>query len=48
MYLSYLFFLLQFCIILGAIIAVVAPVGGIRTIVVSIKTYKFYSWWWWL
>ncbi|XP_050885379.1 lysine histidine transporter-like 5 [Lathyrus oleraceus] len=31
------------CITLGCIIAIVAPVGGIRTIVVSIKTYKFYS-----
>ncbi|WJX30393.1 hypothetical protein P8452_18938 [Trifolium repens] len=31
------------CITIGVTIAVVAPVGGIRTIIVSAQTYKFYS-----
>ncbi|XP_020208936.2 lysine histidine transporter-like 5 [Cajanus cajan] len=31
------------CIILGTIVAVVAPIGGVRTIVVSAKTYKLFS-----
>ncbi|PNX96464.1 lysine/histidine transporter 1-like protein, partial [Trifolium pratense] len=31
------------CIAIGVTIAVVAPVGGIRTIIVSAQTYKFYS-----
>ncbi|XP_058775197.1 lysine histidine transporter-like 5 [Vicia villosa] len=31
------------CIALGTVISIVAPVGGIRTIIVSIKTYKLFS-----
>ncbi|WJX36402.1 hypothetical protein P8452_24283 [Trifolium repens] len=31
------------CITIGFTIAIVAPIGGIRTIVVSAQTYKFYS-----
>ncbi|KAK7401487.1 hypothetical protein VNO78_13013 [Psophocarpus tetragonolobus] len=31
------------CIIVGTVIALVAPIGGIRTIIVSAKTYKMFS-----
>ncbi|KAH1113207.1 hypothetical protein GLYMA_04G255200v4 [Glycine max] len=31
------------CVIVGGIIAVVAPIGGVRTIIVSAKTYKLFS-----
>ncbi|KAI5440380.1 hypothetical protein KIW84_010031 [Lathyrus oleraceus] len=31
------------CIAVGCVIAIIAPIGGIRTIIVSMKTYKFLS-----
>ncbi|KAL3526151.1 hypothetical protein ACH5RR_014523 [Cinchona calisaya] len=31
------------CIVLGVILMVVAPIGGLRQIILSAKTYKFYS-----
>ncbi|XP_031108164.1 lysine histidine transporter 1 isoform X1 [Ipomoea triloba] len=31
------------CIVLGVLLMVVAPIGGLRTIIVQAKTYKFYS-----
>jgi len=34
---------LQLSIIVGLMIACLAPIGGIRTIVVSAKTYKLFS-----
>jgi hypothetical protein len=33
----------QICIILGVILTIVAPIGGLRQIILSAKTYKFYS-----
>lgn len=33
----------QMCIILGVTLMVVAPIGALRTIIVSAKTYKFFS-----
>ncbi|KAF7836445.1 lysine histidine transporter-like 5 [Senna tora] len=33
----------MFCAICGVLIACVAPIGGIRTIIVSAKTYKMFS-----
>ncbi|RYR55812.1 hypothetical protein Ahy_A05g021686 [Arachis hypogaea] len=40
---SYHFFLSQVCITIGLFIAITAPIGGVRTIILSIKTYKFFS-----
>ncbi|CAO2832959.1 unnamed protein product [Amaranthus hypochondriacus] len=31
------------CIVLGVLLMVLAPIGGLRTIILSAKTYKFYS-----
>ncbi|XP_058227815.1 lysine histidine transporter 1-like [Rhododendron vialii] len=31
------------CIILGVILMIVSPIGGLRTIIIQAKTYKFYS-----
>lgn len=31
------------CIILGVILMIVSPIGGLRTIIINAKTYKFYS-----
>jgi amino acid permease len=31
------------CIILGVCLMIVAPIGGLRTIIIQAKTYKFYS-----
>ncbi|XP_072965112.1 lysine histidine transporter 1-like isoform X2 [Typha angustifolia] len=31
------------CIILGVILMIVAPIGGLRQIIIKAKTYKFYS-----
>jgi hypothetical protein len=33
----------QICIVLGVILMIVAPIGGLRQIIISAKTYKFYS-----
>ncbi|RID46369.1 hypothetical protein BRARA_I03034 [Brassica rapa] len=32
-----------FCIIVGVILTVMAPIGGLRTIIVNASTYKFFS-----
>ncbi|KAJ4916678.1 Lysine histidine transporter 2 [Raphanus sativus] len=32
-----------FCIIVGVILTVIAPIGGLRTIIVNASTYKFFS-----
>ncbi|XP_019161640.1 PREDICTED: lysine histidine transporter 1-like [Ipomoea nil] len=32
-----------FCIILGVLLMVIAPIGGLRQIIIQAKTYKFYS-----
>ncbi|KAF3628854.1 Lysine histidine transporter 1 [Capsicum chinense] len=32
-----------FCIILGVLLTILAPIGGLRTIIVQAKTYKFFS-----
>jgi hypothetical protein len=34
---------LQFCIIVGVLLTVLAPIGGLRSIVVNASTYKFFS-----
>uniref|UniRef100_A0A453S0W1 Amino acid transporter transmembrane domain-containing protein n=1 Tax=Aegilops tauschii subsp. strangulata TaxID=200361 RepID=A0A453S0W1_AEGTS len=31
------------CIVLGVILMIIAPIGGLRQIIISAKTYKFYS-----
>lgn len=33
----------QICITLGAVLAIVAPIGGLRVIIHQAQTYKFYS-----
>ncbi|KAI4963673.1 hypothetical protein ZWY2020_011211 [Hordeum vulgare] len=33
----------QICIVLGVLLMIVAPIGGLRQIIISAKTYKFYS-----
>ncbi|KZV17302.1 lysine histidine transporter 1-like [Dorcoceras hygrometricum] len=33
----------QICIILGVLLMVIAPIGGLRQIIINAKTYKFYS-----
>jgi hypothetical protein len=38
-----LFYVLQICIILGVLLMVLAPIGGLRQIIISAKTYKFYQ-----
>ena len=35
---------LQFCIIVGVLLTVFAPIGGLRSIIVNASTYKFFSW----
>ncbi|KAG2269639.1 hypothetical protein Bca52824_064194 [Brassica carinata] len=32
-----------FCIIVGVVLTVIAPIGGLRTIIVNASTYKFFS-----
>ncbi|CAN8291261.1 unnamed protein product [Cochlearia groenlandica] len=32
-----------FCIIVGVVLTILAPIGGLRTIIVNAKTYKFFS-----
>ncbi|KAL1338527.1 hypothetical protein HN51_033148 [Arachis hypogaea] len=31
------------CIVLGVLLMIVSPIGGLRTIIIKAKTYKFYS-----
>ncbi|XP_042428573.1 lysine histidine transporter 1-like [Zingiber officinale] len=31
------------CIILGVLLMILAPIGGLREIIINAKTYKFYS-----
>lgn len=33
----------QICIIFGVLLMIIAPIGGLRLIVLQAKTYKFYS-----
>lgn len=37
------FALLQICIILGVLLMVLAPIGGLRQIILQAKDYDFYS-----
>jgi amino acid permease len=32
-----------FCIIVGVLLTILAPIGGLRTIIINAKTYKFFS-----
>ncbi|EOA40429.1 hypothetical protein CARUB_v10009155mg [Capsella rubella] len=32
-----------FCIVVGVLLTILAPIGGLRTIIVNAKTYKFFS-----
>lgn len=34
---------IQVCIILGVMLMVIAPIGGLRQIIIQAKDYKFYS-----
>jgi hypothetical protein len=34
---------IQFCIIVGVLLTILAPIGGLRTIIINAKTYKFFS-----
>lgn len=33
----------QFCIVVGVLLLVLAPIGGLRQIIMTAKTYKFYQ-----
>lgn len=34
----------QICIILGFLLMILSPIGGLRTIILNAKGYKFFSW----
>ncbi|KAK4257362.1 hypothetical protein QN277_006959 [Acacia crassicarpa] len=34
---------IQICIVVGVCLMILSPIGGLRTIIVEAKTYKFYS-----
>lgn len=34
----------QVCIVLGVLLMLLSPIGGLRTIILSAKNYEFYSW----
>lgn len=36
--------LFQVCIILGVVLMILAPIGGLRQIILSWKNYQFFSW----
>ena len=36
-------FYFQVCIVFGIFLMVLSPIGGLRTIVIQAKEYKFYS-----